>query len=61
MGNLRPTPTYAFGGIAEGGSLTLEFDLRMPEESGSFGNSVQVYDGSEVERAAGIRLEIEVR
>lgn len=66
--DIRPEPrgespadaTYAFGGIAEGGSLTLEFDLRMPEESGSFGNSVQVYDGSEVERAAGIRLEIEI-
>ena len=67
--DIRPEPrgqspadaTYAFAGIPEGESLTLEFDLRIPEGPGTFGNSVQVYDGSEVERAAGVRLEIEVR
>lgn len=66
--DIRPEPngqspadaTYAFGGIPEGESLTLEFDLRIPEGPGMFGNSVQVYDGSEVDRAAGVRLEIEV-
>ncbi len=67
--DIRPEPrgqspadaTYAFQGIPEGESLTLEFDLRIPEGPGTFGNSVQVYDGSEVDRAAGVRLEIEVR
>lgn len=67
--DIRPEPrgqspadaTYAFQGIPEGESLTLEFDLRIPEGAGTFGNSVQVYDGSEVDRAAGVRLEIEVR
>ena len=66
--DIRPEPrgqspadaTYAFQGIPEGESLTLEFDLRVPEGPGTFGNSVQVYDGSEVDRAAGVRLEIEV-
>ena len=66
--DIRPEPrgqspadaTYAFEGIPEGGTVTLEFDLRIPEGSGTFGNSVQVYDGSEVDRAAGIRLDIEV-
>lgn len=59
-GESPPDATYAFEGVAEGGSITLEFDLRMPDEPGTFGNSVQIYDGSEVGRAAGIRLEIEV-
>lgn len=67
--DIRPEPrgqspadaTYAFGGIAEGESVTIEFDLRLPDERGTVGNSVQVYDGSEVDRAAGIRLEIELR
>lgn len=66
--DIRPEPrgqspadaTYAFEGIPEGESVTLEFDLRMPQGPGTFGNSVQVYDGSEVDRAAGVRLEIEV-
>ena len=66
---IRPEPrgqspadaTYAFDGIPEGGSVTLEFDLRIPDGAGTFGNSVQVYDGTEVDRAAGVRLEIEVR
>ena len=67
--DIRPEPqgqspadaTYAFEGIPEGQTVTLEFDLRIPEGPGTFGNSVQVYDGAEVGRAAGIRLEIEVR
>ena len=66
---IRPEPrgespadaTYAFEGIPEGGSVTIEFDLRIPETRGTVGNSVQVYDGSQVERAAGVRLEIEVQ
>jgi hypothetical protein len=65
---IRPEPlgqspvdaTYTFPGIAEGGSITIEFDLRIPEGEGAVGNSVQVYDGAEVERAAGIRLETEI-
>lgn len=67
--DIRPEPrgqspadaTYAFEGIPEGESVSLEFDLRIPQGPGTFGNSVQVYDGAEVDRAAGVRLEIEVR
>lgn len=67
--DIRPEPrgespsdaTYAFQGIPEGESVTIEFDLRLPEEPGTVGNSVQVYDGSEVDRAAGVRLEIDVQ
>lgn len=66
--DIRPEPrgespadaTYAFEGVPEGDSVTIEFDLRIPDGRGTVGNSVQVYDGSEVERAAGTRLEIEV-
>ena len=66
--DIRPAPrgqspadaTYAFDGLPEGETVTLEFDLRIPDGLGTFGNSVQVYDGSEVDRAAGIRLDIEV-
>ena len=66
--DIRPEPrgqspadaTYAFTGVSEGDSVTLEFDLRMPDAAGTYGNSVQVYDGTEVDRAAGARLQIEV-
>jgi hypothetical protein len=60
-GESPPDATYAFGGVPEGESITLEFDLRMPDDVGSYGNSVQIYEGAEVDRAAGARLEIEVR
>lgn len=67
--DIRPRPkgqspvdaTYTFEGVAEGESITIEFDLRIPDAEGTVGNSVQVYDGAEVERADGVRLETEIR
>ncbi len=66
---IRPTPsgkspgdaTFTFPGVAEGASTTIEFDLRAPEEQGTFGNSIQVYDGAEIDRATGVRIQTEVR
>jgi hypothetical protein len=66
---IRPEPegqspadaTYTFPGLPEGGTVTIEFDLRIPDTSGRVGNSVQVYDGAQVDRAAGVRLETEIR
>ncbi len=60
-GESPPDATYTFPGIAEGGSTTLEFDLRIPNETGTLGNSIQVYDGAEIDRARGVRIETEVR
>jgi len=66
--DIRPEPTgespsdatYTFAGLAEGESTEIEFDLRIPAREGTVGNSVQIYDGAEVERAAGVRIETEV-
>lgn len=68
--DIRPEPTgasptdstFTFDGVAEGGETTIEFDLRIPEDGkGTMGNVVQVYDGVEIDRARGARIEIEVR
>lgn len=48
---------FAFDGLDEGDSATIEFTLRMPEEPGPAANSVVVYDGQDVARARGTRLE----
>lgn len=54
---------YVFGDtrdaavVAEGEEFQVTFTIETPDESGTAANSVQVYDGSEVERAAGARLE----
>lgn len=59
-GESPPDATYTFGPLAEGDSTTLEFDLVIPDRDGTVGNSVQVYDGAEPERARGVRIETEV-
>lgn len=59
-GESPPDATYTFGPLPEGESTTIEFDLVIPDHDGVVGNSVQVYDGAEPERARGIRLETEV-
>jgi hypothetical protein len=64
----RDGVVYAFGmagGEAEpilrvGGSLEITFRLSMPVTPGPAGNSVQAYDGNQVERARGVRLETEI-
>lgn len=59
-GESPPDATYTFGPLAEGDSTTIEFDLVIPDHDGVVGNSVQVYDGAEPQRARGVRIEIEV-
>jgi hypothetical protein len=51
---------YTFEGIAEGESATYTFRVTVPNEPGIAANSVQVYDGQEIDRAAGIRVETTV-
>ena len=52
---------YYFGPLDEGTSTSITFALRVPTTPGPAANAVQVYDGSDVERAAGVRLSTEVR
>lgn len=67
--DIRPEPqgaspmdsTFTFPGVAEGDSTTIEFDLRVPDDAeGTMGNVIQVYDGAEIDRARGARLQLEV-
>lgn len=48
---------YVFDGIPEGGSLRITFRLRVPVREGIAANSVTVSDATDLERAAGVRLE----
>lgn len=64
---VRPQPDatgggirYGFGRLGAGDSTTVEFDLRVPESTGTAANSVQVYDGSNPDVATGARLTTEV-
>lgn len=59
-GESPPDATYTFPTLPEGESVTIEFDLVIPDQTGTVGNSVQVYDGAEPERARGVRIETEV-
>ena len=52
--------TYRFPGLAEGASTTVRFDLRVPMEDGPVGNSIQVYDSADAERARGVGFKLEV-
>jgi hypothetical protein len=52
---------YRFGSLAEGGSTTITFTLRVPREPGVAANAVTVYDGEEIDRAKGVRLQTTVR
>ena len=46
--------------LPEGDATVITFDLAVPRRPGTAANAVQVYDGSDVGRAAGVRLETEV-
>lgn len=48
--------TYVFGALAEGNSMTIKFDLRLPKDPGVAANAVIVSDGQDPERAKGERL-----
>jgi hypothetical protein len=52
---------YTFDGLAEGETVTITFEVRAPTQEGPVGNAVQVYEGSDPNRARGVRLEAEVR
>lgn len=52
--------TYRFPGLDEGESTTITFDLRIPEQDGFVGNSIQVYDSADAERARGVGLKVQV-
>jgi energy-converting hydrogenase Eha subunit A len=65
---VRPEPAatgggvrFGFGSLAAGESTTIEFDLRVPDVTGTAANSVQVYDGRDPDIAAGARLTTEVQ
>jgi hypothetical protein len=47
---------YRFGPLEEGDSMTIRFELLLPNSPGDVGNAVQVYDGAEPERAGGVRM-----
>lgn len=51
---------YTFDGLEEGASTDITFTLKMPVRPGIAANSVQVYDGRDIERARGIRLQTTV-
>lgn len=51
---------YTFDGLDEGRELVIRFSLRVPPVSGPAGNAILVYEGSDPERARGVRLETEV-
>lgn len=48
---------FGFGPLEPGATMTIEFDLRMPERTGPAGNAVLAYDGANPERAQGEALE----
>jgi hypothetical protein len=61
---VRPRPAsaahdvvYRFGSLAEDGSMTISFRVRVPQRPGPAASSVMVYDDTEPERASGVRLE----
>jgi hypothetical protein len=52
---------YRFEGLDVDDSKTISFRLRAPEVGGVVANSLIVYDGTEVQRAKGVRIETRVR
>jgi hypothetical protein len=55
-----PAVEFTFDGLADGESMEISFDLKVPETRGPAANSVTVYEGSDPQRARGIRLETTV-
>lgn len=52
--------TYRFPGLGEGETTELVFELLIPEQDGFVGNSIQVYDSADAERARGVGLKVQV-
>jgi hypothetical protein len=57
----QPATEFFFGPLQEGESMTVEFDLVIPDASGEAANSVTVYDGSDPDRIRGARLSTNVQ
>jgi hypothetical protein len=53
----RDGVVYVFGGVAEGATTEIRFEIVAPEETGRAANSVSVYDGAEPDRISGVRIE----
>jgi hypothetical protein len=51
---------FRFGSLDAGESMTVTFDLKIPEVPGPAANSVSVYPGEHPDRAKGVRLDTEV-
>jgi hypothetical protein len=51
---------FRFGGLGAGESMTVEFELKVPNERGPVANSVTAYPGENPELAKGVRLGTEV-
>lgn len=51
---------FRFGNLGPGETMTVSFDLRVPDVAGPAANSVSVYPGEHPDRAKGVRLETEV-
>jgi hypothetical protein len=51
---------YRFDPLAEGESITIVFEIRAPAARGEYANAVVVYDGQDVERARGVRIDTTV-
>jgi hypothetical protein len=51
---------FRFGGLGVGESMTMRFELKVPEELGPAANSVTAYPGESPELAKGVRLGTEV-
>jgi hypothetical protein len=51
---------FKFGPLQEGESRTVTFAVQAPEESGTYANSVQAYDATEIDRIRGARLQTTV-
>ena len=56
----RDGAIYTFDGLGEGETMTIRFELTIPDVDGKVGNAVQVYDGQDPDRARGVRLLTEV-
>jgi hypothetical protein len=51
---------FRFGGLAVGETMTVTFELMVPDTIGPAANSVTAYPGEEPERAKGVRLDTQV-
>lgn len=51
---------FRFATLGAGETMTVSFDLKVPDVAGPAANSVSVYPGEHPDRAKGVRLETEV-